>query len=211
MDSDINAEVLHGSAPDQSDALPPGADVGENQGFLRLAPEKIRFDQRTSYVGCLIFLPLITAGAIALLIAFWSITWVIALTGFSWMFLVALAIYFAHFWPAIAYRNTSWRLNEIGMEIHRGVLWKHRIAIPVSRVQHVDVSQGPVQRMFMLSTIAIHTAGTQNATVELEGLNHSVAMEVRDALIKDDTLAEHVTSEQTFGRAADSELRQNEE
>ncbi len=70
------------------------------------------------------------------------------------------------------------------MEIRRGVWWRHRIAIPVARVQHVDVSQGPIQRMFDLATLTIHTAGTKNASIDLSGLDHGSALHLRDRLIE---------------------------
>ena len=109
----------------------------------------------------------------------------LAITGvlLGWLTLIGLLVFGAHFWPAIKYRNTSWRLSEVGVEIHRGVWWKHRIAIPVARLQHVDVSQGPVQRMFGLGTLTVHTAGTKNSSVVLDGLEHDTAMNLRDQLI----------------------------
>ena len=55
--------------------------------------------------------------------------------------------------------------------------------MPLARVQHTDVSQGPFQRQFELGTVTVHTAGTQNASVALSGLTHSVALQLRDQLI----------------------------
>ena len=93
---------------------------------------------------------------------------------------LAAAIY----WPRWKYRNASWRLTGSGLEIRRGVLWKHQISVPLARVQHADVSQGPLQRRFDLGTLAVHTAGTQNASVVLEGLNHATAIRLRDLIIR---------------------------
>ena len=46
------------------------------------------------------------------------------------------------------------------------------IHVPRSRVQHTDVSQGPVERRFGLGTLVIYTAGTDYARVDLAGLDH---------------------------------------
>jgi membrane protein YdbS with pleckstrin-like domain len=94
--------------------------------------------------------------------------------------LMALAI----FWPIASFRRTRWRLDETGLEIHKGVWWRHRIVIPMTRVQHADVSQGPLQRNYGIGTLTVHTAGTSNASVELSGLNYGVAMQIRDAIIR---------------------------
>ena len=44
--------------------------------------------------------------------------------------------------------------------------------VPRSRVQHTDVSQGPLERNHGLGTLVVYTAGTDHAKVELGGLDH---------------------------------------
>ncbi len=56
--------------------------------------------------------------------------------------------------------------------------------MPRSRVQHTDVSQGPLERRFDLATLVLHTAGTQHAAVSLGGLSHKAALAIRDYLIE---------------------------
>lgn len=109
--------------------------------------------------------------------------WVIALSLAGWAGLAAFLLFCAHIHPRLVYQHTQWRLNAEGFEIRRGIIWRHRIAIPAARVQHVDVSQGPMQRMYALGKLTIHTAGTKNASIELDGLDHSLALAVRDDLI----------------------------
>jgi membrane protein YdbS with pleckstrin-like domain len=95
-----------------------------------------------------------------------------------------VALLLAIFWPAIEHRHVKWSAGPVGVEIKRGVFWKHRIAIPWARVQHADVSQGPLARQFALGNLTIHTAGTKHASIEIEGLNHTVAIELRDEVIR---------------------------
>ncbi len=96
------------------------------------------------------------------------------------MILLWLAIY----WPAIEHRNVRWLTSPVGVEIKKGVFWRHQIAIPWARVQHADVSQGPLARQFSLGNLTIHTAGTKHASIDLEGLSHDVAIELRDKVIR---------------------------
>lgn len=86
-------------------------------------------------------------------------------------------------WPGIEYRHLHWRLSEMGLEIRRGVFWKHRTAVPWARAQHADVSQGPLQRIFEIGSLTIHTAGTSNSSVTIDGLNHDQALRLRDEII----------------------------
>ena len=84
--------------------------------------------------------------------------------------------------PAVRYRHTRYRLDAHGVTIRRGVVWRTVTSVPTSRVQHTDVSQGPVERYFDLATLVIHTAGTRDASVALGGLGHRAALALRDRL-----------------------------
>lgn len=98
---------------------------------------------------------------------------------------VALAWQFQR-WPAIAYRFASYRIDELGIEIRRGVYWRTITNVPRSRVQHTDVSQGPLERRYGLGTLVIYTAGTAHSRVNLEGLDHEVARRIRAHLLPKD-------------------------
>lgn len=89
-------------------------------------------------------------------------------------------------WPVIAYRHASYRLDDEGLEIRRGVVWRRIINVPRSRVQHTDVSQGPLERSHGLSTLVVHTAGTEHARVGLPGLSRETALHMRDQLLPHD-------------------------
>lgn len=89
----------------------------------------------------------------------------------------------AHRWPGIEHRHAFYRVDERGIEIRRGVVWRKVINVPRSRVQHTDVSQGPLERSHGLATLVIYTAGTSHARVDLHGLDHATALRIRDHLL----------------------------
>lgn len=107
-----------------------------------------------------------------------------ALLGLVAPALLAGIVWVAHFWPVIAHRHAAYRVDEEGIEIKRGVVWRYIINVPRSRVQHTDVSQGPIERSYGLGTLVIYTAGTEHAKVQLHGLDHSVALRIRDHLLQ---------------------------
>ena len=90
-----------------------------------------------------------------------------------------------HSYPKIAHKWCKYRLDEHGLEIHRGWIWRTVVNIPRSRVQHTDVRQGPIQRQYEIGTLVVYTAGTQHASVELAGLSKVEAMRLRSQLISD--------------------------
>ena len=100
-----------------------------------------------------------------------------------WLAGISLLAWHAYRWPPLDYRHTSYRVDGQGIEIRKGVYWRVVIHVPRSRVQHTDVSEGPVERRFGLGTLVIYTAGTDHARVDLAGLEHAVAVRLRDHLL----------------------------
>jgi len=103
-----------------------------------------------------------------------GVVWPAAAAGLAWL---------AHQWPVVAHRHASYRVDDEGIEIKQGVIWRRIINVPRSRIQHTDVSQGPIERSFGLGTLVIFTAGTEHARVQLHGLDHGVALRIRDHLL----------------------------
>lgn len=95
-------------------------------------------------------------------------------------------IWLATGWPGLSYRRYSYRIDERGIEIRSGVLFRGVTTVPRSRVQHTDVSQGPIARRFGLGTLVVYTAGTQYARVSLPGLEYGTAVAIRDTLLPGD-------------------------
>jgi membrane protein YdbS with pleckstrin-like domain len=111
-----------------------------------------------------------------------SLVW-LAGTGLLWIAgNAALAWHFQR-WPRISYRHTSYRVDRLGIEIRRGVFWRSVTNVPRTRVQHTDVSQGPLERRYGLGTLVIYTAGTDHARVSLSGLDHQLALSIREHLL----------------------------
>ena len=103
----------------------------------------------------------------------------------TWLLLVSLFLLLAYKWPAARHKRLRYLVHEGGLRIRRGVLWRKVIWIPISRVQHTDFSQGPVQRRYSLATLTVHTAGTEGASISLAGLEYGVATRLCDHLRPD--------------------------
>lgn len=99
-----------------------------------------------------------------------------------WLLLLGSFLLVAYRWPAASHRHLRYLVEEDGLRIRRGVFWRKVIWIPITRVQHTDVSQGPVQRRYGLGTLTIHTAGTAGASISLEGLEHGMASRLSEHL-----------------------------
>ena len=82
------------------------------------------------------------------------------------------------------WRHSAWCLDEAGFTLRRGRLWRRETRVPQSRVQHLDLRRGPLQRHFGLSTLVIHTAGTRHSAVTINGLAADDAERLRDTLAR---------------------------
>ena len=81
-------------------------------------------------------------------------------------------------------RWERWSFAFTGRELHVAHGWLTRVhtAVPVSRVQHIDLTQGPLERHYGLATLVLHTAGTMHSRVSVPGLARAEAEAIRDQI-----------------------------
>ena len=82
------------------------------------------------------------------------------------------------------HRRTLWKLDEDGFALRRGRWWQTESRVPVSRVQHLDLKRGPLERAIRLATLVVHTAGTRMSAVSVSGLDGDDAERLRDRLAR---------------------------
>ncbi len=146
-------------------------------------------DPRTVQVGRIIGFSVVLPISMAPLILFtigWAVGGIPGLVYLGilgvWLLLLASFLLLAYRWPATRHRHLRYLVEEDGLRIRRGVFWRKVIWIPITRVQHTDVSQGPVQRKLGLGTLTVHTAGTAGASISLAGLEHGIASRLSEHL-----------------------------
>lgn len=147
-----------------------------------LDPRVVQLERITGLIGTAVLSFMLAIGAGILWLTA-DTAWVGWLAAAAWPVITLVLAVHAFMWPAISYRHESYRVDALGIEIRRGVLWQRQITVPRSRVQHIDVSQGPIERRFGLGSLSIYTAGTDYAMVALRGVAHERALRIRDHLL----------------------------
>ena len=173
----------YNSAPELSDQLPESGAPAFVDGQFHCLDSRNIVVERTSLLiiwACVSVAILIGIGYLWLTNARPTPFWIACGLGFA---LTVGCFLFALLWPQLEYSKISFRIDPLGIEIHQGVLWRSQICVPIGRVQHADVGQGPLQRIFGVSTLTLHTAGTSNASVSITGLDHAFAVNVRDWIV----------------------------
>ncbi len=93
--------------------------------------------------------------------------------------------------PLLSYKGWGYRLRQHDLLVRHGVITLQYVAVPLARVQQVDVSSGPFERLLGLTKLVVHTAGTRAARTQIPGLSSERAAALRDELSrKGDELAE---------------------
>ena len=153
-----------------------------SDGWRRQDPRKIELDRVVGWIATAVVSIGLLFGSGILLLA--SATRPIGLLLLVLWLPATLALAaLAHFWPPADYRRTRYRIDDEVIEIESGVWWRSSVSVPRPRVQHLDVSQGPLQRHFGLGVLSIYTAGTEYSLVLIPGLSHDVALLLRDRLL----------------------------
>lgn len=173
------------SQPDNAfsvDGRDPSLPEFVNGQFYSLDPRNITVDVIVQMTSAAV----LSVGGLVGLVFLWTnlgfSALFFSLLGLS-LFVMGCLFLAAYFWPPIDYRNTSFRIDPLGIEIRQGVWWRHQTCVPIGRVQHADVSQGPIQRMNGVASLTLHTAGTSNASVAIDGLAHQFAIDIRDWIV----------------------------
>jgi uncharacterized protein len=83
--------------------------------------------------------------------------------------------------PVLRYRRWRYAVREHDLWIRKGVFWVTTSVIPFSRLQFVDTQQGPLERLFRLSSLVVHTAAL-GTSGQLPGLDVEAAERLRDRL-----------------------------
>jgi membrane protein YdbS with pleckstrin-like domain len=98
----------------------------------------------------------------------------------SALVVVALGLVFSWF---VHRRYRAWRYQERheDLVVGRGVLVQRLSVVPYGRMQFVELTAGPFERIFKLSTVKLHTAAA-HSDARIPGLARAEAVRLRDRL-----------------------------
>jgi uncharacterized protein len=84
--------------------------------------------------------------------------------------------------PSRRYQRLAFALHPTMLQVVRGWLFHIDTVVPLVRVQHIDVTRGPLDKAFGTASLIVHTAGTHNNIVTLPGLAPERAAAIRDEI-----------------------------
>ena len=73
----------------------------------------------------------------------------------------------------------GYALREQDLLFHSGLWWHKTTAVAFSRVQHIDMTHGPLERKYQMATLKLFTAGGSSADLKVPGLPEEDARRIR--------------------------------
>ncbi|QYK00776.1 PH domain-containing protein [Shewanella psychrotolerans] len=157
----------------------------------QLSPEEwLSFDQipltpvEPSYVklvqieNLILFIPILIALPIAGIVI--NLPMMILLTLISLALLLACLISYGRYRYAL---SLAYGAFEHEFVMQKGILWHQKISLPYTRLQHVSLAQGPLERYFKQHTLKCFSAGSGSAEISLPGLDSDIAESLRQHLL----------------------------
>jgi membrane protein YdbS with pleckstrin-like domain len=113
----------------------------------------------------------VLAGILLLITSVWH--W-FALPGWIWPVYAAGAACYCAVMPVFRYRVHRWEVTDGAVYTQTGWLTRERRVAPMSRVQTVDFTQGPLSRLLGLAAVRVTTASAQGP-LHIVGLTRETA------------------------------------
>jgi uncharacterized protein len=130
---------------------------------------------RRVLLGVLSGVLLVLVGAAALVASLPVLAWLPALV------VVGALLLFG--WVVIG-RNARWwgyAEREEDLYVKHGVMFRRLVVVPYGRMQYVDVQSGPLEQLFKIASVHLHTA-SPGTSARIPGLPSVEAARLRDRL-----------------------------
>ncbi len=122
---------------------------------------------------------------VALSAAYWFLGDWLGLSLFFGLFILLLVGYVTGYFVVCdrRARRLKYQVREHDFNVQMGVMVWKQLSVSFNRIQHLEVTQGPIERAFGLATLSVYSAGTHGSDVRLPGLGQHRAYELKSRLL----------------------------
>ncbi|MGB2740079.1 MAG: PH domain-containing protein [Cognaticolwellia sp.] len=97
--------------------------------------------------------------------------------------LSAVCLFFT-LYKKIADPLKSYALREYDLSFQSGWIFRKKVTQPITRIQHIELKRGPIERKIGLATLQVFSAGGALHTFEIPGLDLSKAQKLRQYILQ---------------------------
>jgi len=127
---------------------------------------------------------LVAVVAAPVLVALALLAWLLSLPVAVWLPLAVLVVVLAAVgWVQVG-RNARWWAyaeRDEDLYVRHGVMFRRLVVVPYGRMQYVDVQAGPLEQVFRIASVHLHTA-SPGTSARIPGLPAEEAARLRDRL-----------------------------
>jgi membrane protein YdbS with pleckstrin-like domain len=102
---------------------------------------------------------------------------------------IVVAVVYSIIIAIFGFPKKGYLLREKDVSFQKGLIIFKSTSVPFNRIQHVEVNQGILAKVFKLSTVKIYTAGGNASDLSIPGLPVKVAHELKAFL--SEKISEH--------------------
>ncbi|MDG1529123.1 MAG: PH domain-containing protein [Polaribacter sp.] len=92
----------------------------------------------------------------------------------SIIFLLLLTVF------SIGFSRRKYVLREKDVTYKSGVLIEKITTVPYSRIQHVEINEAPISRIFKLASLNVFTAGDSSNDLVIKGIKKEEALKIKE-------------------------------
>lgn len=81
--------------------------------------------------------------------------------------------------PKFSYRNWRYQVDQEFLQLSYGIFKKEWVTVPMSKIQSVSTSQGPILAAYQMRTIQVETMGSSHT---IPCLDENTALELREKI-----------------------------
>lgn len=93
-------------------------------------------------------------------------------------FFLFFGLIFLYFFVSFPLRKYLVREKDISYK--SGLFFKKMTTVPFSRIQHVEIDEGPISRYYKLASLSVFTAGDSSDDLVIRGLSKEEALQIKE-------------------------------
>ena len=102
---------------------------------------------------------------------------------------IVILISYATVITILGFSKKGYLVREKDISYHKGLITYKLTSVPFNRIQHVEVNQGVLEKIFKLSSLKIYTAGGNASDLSIHGLPEEVGHNLKAFL--SEKISEH--------------------
>jgi membrane protein YdbS with pleckstrin-like domain len=128
---------------------------------------------KASFLFCIILIGLILADYFNLfekLDGYFNLFYGVFMVVFSFVLLLNV----------LGFKKRKYAIREKDISYKSGIFYKKLTTVPFSRVQHIEIDEKPISRLFGLASLSVYTAGDSSDDLVIRGITKEIASQIKE-------------------------------